>query len=185
MSVTEKLGGPAARGPLPGTRGPGRLREVAPRYALLPLRILLGLTFLYAGLDTFSDAGPLGENMSPDVMERMIRATEPEATAGWLSALALDHSGTVTHGVGAAEIVVGAGVLLGALTRVAAAGGAVLALSFWLTVGSATDPSYLGPGLPYLLCFVTLLLTGSGPWAVDRTVNYRILLPPRNRPLFR
>ncbi|WP_049580995.1 DoxX family protein [Streptomyces sp. SBT349] len=174
MSVTQQLGGPAARGPLPGTGGPGGgLRDSAVRLALLPLRLFLGLTFLYAGIDKFTNAGPFSDSMSTDMMERMLDASREDAAAGWLADLALDHPGIVLDGTAVAEIAVGIGVLIGLLTRWAAAGGALLALSFWLTVSWSSDPYYLGADLPYLLGFLTLLLAGGGPLALERVIAAR------------
>ncbi|MDT0346169.1 DoxX family protein [Streptomyces litchfieldiae] len=174
MSLTERLGGPAARGALPGTGGPGGgAREAMARYATLPLRLFLGLTFLYAGIDKFTDAGPFSAAMSTDAMEGMLTATRDEAAAGWLAGLALDHPALFTGGIAVAELAVGAGVLLGVVTRLAAAGGALLSLSFWLTVSWPAEPYYLGQDLPYLLGFATLALAGGGPFSLGRVLTAR------------
>jgi thiosulfate dehydrogenase [quinone] large subunit len=182
MSVTEQLGGPAARGPLPGTGPGGGLRDTAARYALLPLRLFLGITFLYAGIDKYTDAGPFSSAMSTDIMESMLETTKDDAAMGWLADLALDNPGLFGNGVAVAEIAVGAAVLIGLLTRLAAAVGALLSLSFWLTVTWTTEPYYFGQDLPYLAGFVTLLLAGSGPLAADAAIATRIAR--RNRRLF-
>ncbi|ARQ68984.1 DoxX family protein [Streptomyces marincola] len=174
MSVTHQLRGPGPRGGLPGPGGPGGgPRETAARYALLPLRLFLGLTFLYAGIDKYTDAGPFSGAMSTDAMERMLGFSREDAAAGWLADLALDHPGLFLDGVAVAEIAVGAGVLFGLLTRVAAAGGVLLSLSFWLTVTWPSDPYYFGQDLPYLFCFLTLLLAGPGPFALGRPLSAR------------
>ncbi|MGP3966888.1 DoxX family protein [Streptomyces sp. 6N223] len=183
MSVTEQLGGPAARGPLPGTGGPGGgLRDTAARYALLPLRLFLGITFLYAGIDKYTDAWPFSEAMSTDQMETTLEFSKDDAAAGWLADLALDHPGLFGNGVAVAEMAVGAAVLIGLLTRLAALGGALLAFSFWLTVTWPTDPYYFGQDLPMLAGFATLLLAGSGPVALDSLIANRAAR--RNRRLF-
>ncbi|RBM19537.1 DoxX family membrane protein [Streptomyces sp. PT12] len=174
MSVTQQLGGPAARGLLPGTGGPGGgLRESAARFALLPLRLFLGLTFLYAGVDKFTDAGPFSDAMTADTVERMLDASRDQAAAGWLSDLALDHPAVFVNGAAVAEIAVGGCVLIGLATRWAAAGGAVLALAFWLTISWSTDPYYFGSDLPFLIGFLTLLLAGAGPIAAERVIAAR------------
>ncbi|MBL1065684.1 DoxX family protein [Streptomyces sp. 7-21] len=174
MSVTDQLGGPAARGPLPGTGGPGGgPREMAARYALLPLRLFLGLTFLYAGIDKFTDATPFSSAMDRDTMEAMLEFARDDAAAAWLADLALDNPDLFGNGVALAEMAVGAGVLFGLLTRLAAAGGALLSLSFWLTVSWSTDPYYFGADLPFAAGFITLVLAGSGPLAFDSLLAAR------------
>jgi thiosulfate dehydrogenase [quinone] large subunit len=183
MSVTEQLGGPAARGALPGTGGPGGgLRDTAARWALLPLRLFLGVTFVYAGVDKFTDVGPFSSVMSTEQMEAMLEFSREDAAAGWLVDLAVDNPGLFNNGVAVAEIAVGAGILVGLLTRLAAAGGALLALSFWLTVTWSGDPYYFGQDLPYLFGFVTLLLAGSGPLSLDSLLGSQ--QARRNRRLF-
>lgn len=173
MSVRDLLGGPAARGPLPGTGPGGGLRETASRYALLPLRLFLGVTFLYAGIDKYTDAGPFSAAMDTGTMESMLRYARDDTGARWLVNLALDYQGFLVHGVAIAEIAVGAAVLIGLCTRVAAACGALLSLTFWLTVSWSTDPYYLGADLPCAAGFLTLLLAGSGPVALDALVSLR------------
>lgn len=60
------------------------------------------------------------------------------------------------------ELAVGIGVLLGLFTRVAAAGGMVLALCLWLTVSWDAQPWFTSADLVYLFAFIPLLLAGAG-----------------------
>ncbi|WP_165990302.1 DoxX family protein [Streptomyces sp. YIM 98790] len=178
MSVTEQLGGPAARGPLPGTGGPGGgLRDFAARYALLPLRLFLGFTFVYAGIDKYTSWGPFS-TMDRETMEFMLEFAQEDAAASWLAELALENSGFFLNATSVAEIAVGAGVLLGLLTRPAAFGGVLLTLSFWLVISWNTSPYYFGADLPFLAGFVTLLMAGGGVLSVDAA------LARRSRPVF-
>ncbi|GAA1920721.1 DoxX family membrane protein [Streptomyces sodiiphilus] len=154
---------------VPGGDGRGGgLRSAASRFALLPLRLFLGVTFLYAGIDKFTDAGPFTGTMSLDAMTTMLESTRDRAAFDGIHALVLANPGPFTHGVAITEIAVGAAVLLGVLTRLAAAVGALLAASFWLTVSWSATPYYFGADLPLLAGFLTLLLAGSGPFAVGR-----------------
>lgn len=168
MSMTEKLGGPAARGPLPGTGGPRGPREMASRFALLPLRLFLGVAFLYAGLDKYTDAGLFSDAMSLDAMETILEHSRESAAAPWLADFFLEHPAVFGHGVAIAELAVGFAVLVGLGTRLAAAGGGLLVLCFWLTVSWSTEPFYFGSDLPLLAGFATLLLAGGGPFALER-----------------
>jgi thiosulfate dehydrogenase [quinone] large subunit len=61
-----------------------------------------------------------------------------------------------------AEVAIGIGALTGLAFRVAAVGGALLSLLFFLTVSWGTRPYYLGPDLPYAVGWLTLALAGHG-----------------------
>ncbi|WP_062207361.1 DUF417 family protein [Streptomyces sp. NBRC 109706] len=177
MSVTDRFGG---RGPVPGGAG-----DTLARWAMLPLRLFLGFTFLYAGVDKYVDGGPFSSVMNTDTMEGMMLASRDDAAVPWLVDRALDAPDLVGNGVAVAEIVVGVAVLVGLRTRWAAAVGALLALSFWLTVSWSTDPYYFGADLPLLFGFGTLVLAGGGPYAVDGLLRDRPwFLPNRSRKLF-
>ncbi|WP_228079624.1 DoxX family membrane protein [Streptomyces profundus] len=152
---------------------------------MLPLRLFLGFTFLYAGIDKYVDGGPFSSVMNTDTMEGMMLASRDAAAVPWLVDRALDAPGLVGHGVAVAEIVVGVAVLVGLRTRWAAAVGALLALSFWLTISWSADPYYFGADLPLLFGFVTLVLGGGGPYSADGLLRGRPwFLPNRSRKLF-
>ncbi|WP_052849093.1 DoxX family protein [Streptomyces avicenniae] len=177
MSVTPRIGGPPpVHTRLSGVPVPGRqeaARESTARFAPLPLRVFLGVTFLYAGIDKFSDARPFSGTMNAGAVERLVAVTRENAALPRLSDLLLDRPELFAACVGSAEIAIGAAVLLGMLTRWAAAGGALLTLAFWLTTGWHADPFYFGHDLPYALGFVTLLLTGAGTHALGPALTRR------------
>jgi thiosulfate dehydrogenase [quinone] large subunit len=133
--------------------------QVRSRWALLPLRAFLGITFLYAGLSKLFDpqyldgASPLG------VHAQMLHAaaTSPIGPLVSLSA----HQPIVTGlAIAFGEIAVGLGTLLGLFTRIAALGGFVLALSFFLTVSWTTRPYYYGADIGFAFAFTPLLIAG-------------------------
>jgi thiosulfate dehydrogenase [quinone] large subunit len=78
-----------------------------------------------------------------------------------------DHTFAFGLLIAFAEIAVGIGIALGLLTRVAALGGMVLALSLWLTVSWGAEPWYTSADLVYLFAFTPLLLAGAGVWSLD------------------
>jgi thiosulfate dehydrogenase [quinone] large subunit len=61
-----------------------------------------------------------------------------------------------------AEIAVGLGLATGLFTRIAAAGGMALSLSFFLTVSWSSSPWYTGADIGYLFALTPLLIGGSG-----------------------
>ena len=130
-----------------------------PALALLPLRVFLGVTFLYAGLDKLLDPAffdpdsPTSIQSQFLIFERasplapLVHAVEPLAVAlGILIALG--------------EIAVGLGTLTGLAYRLAALGGAAISSLFFLTASWTTHPYYFGNDLPYAFGWLTLALAG-------------------------
>jgi thiosulfate dehydrogenase [quinone] large subunit len=143
-----------------------RSRTVA-AWALLPLRIFFGVTFLYAGLDKLLDPAffdaesatsiqaqfQIFERVSP--LAPLVHLVEPFAVLlGVLIALG--------------EIAVGLGTLTGLAYRLAALGGAAISVLFFLTASWTTHPYYYGNDLPYALGWLTLALAGHGDLFVVR-----------------
>jgi len=143
------------------------LRELGRRYALLPLRIFLGITFIYAGLDKLTDphylAG-LGDPLSFAAMTQGVKAGSP---IGPLLGLALHAPTGFALAVALGELAAGLGILAGLLGRVAAVGGALLNLSFFLTVSWQVTPYYLGNDLIYLMAWLPFVLAGTPYLSVD------------------
>ena len=118
-----------------------------PALALLPLRLFLGVTFVYAGLDklldpTFFDPASPGSiqaqlsefaRMSPIAF--LVRPVEPFAVL-------------IGYAIALAEVAVGVGALTGLAFRLAAAMGAALSILFWLTASWTTHPYFYRPRPP-------------------------------------
>ncbi|WP_390320291.1 DoxX family membrane protein [Streptomyces gamaensis] len=136
------------------------------RYALLPLRIFLGVTFLYAGFDKLFDPAFLAES-GPGSIEELMRAVRDSSAAPGLVDLALRSPAGFGHAITIGELAVGAGTLLGAFARLAAAGGALISLSLWLTVSWSATPYYYGNDLAYLMAWLPLVLAGAPVLSAD------------------
>jgi thiosulfate dehydrogenase [quinone] large subunit len=65
------------------------------------------------------------------------------------------------------EVAVGLGTLLGLFGRIAATGGMLLSLSFFLTVSFNDNPYYYGPDIVFLFAWTPFVLAGSGAWSLD------------------
>lgn len=154
-----------------GTNGRGlgearSLGDLAREHALLPLRVFLGVTFIYAALDKLTDsaffhatgAGSIGEQMT---------AVRDSAAIPALVDLALKSPSGFGYAIAFGELAVGIGTLLGLWTRIAALGGALISLSLWLTVSWQVSPYYLGNDLIYLMAWLPLLLGGAATLSVD------------------
>ncbi|NSC23443.1 DoxX family protein [Streptomyces albus subsp. chlorinus] len=157
-------------GPVAGA--PVGVREHASRYALLPLRLFLGVTFLYAGIDKLSAPAFLNGS-GPGSFAGTLEAARDSAAATWLVELAQHSPEGFGTAIAAGEIAIGLGTLCGLWARVAAAGGALLSLCLWLTVSWASEPYYYGNDLPYLMAWLPLVLAGAPLFSLDALLAAR------------
>ncbi|MFB9461560.1 DoxX family protein [Streptomyces cinereospinus] len=147
-------------------------RDAATRHALLPLRIFLGVTFVYAGLDKLTDSAFM-QAAGPGSIGDLMRTVRDSAAVPALVDPALDNPVGFGHAIAGGELAVGIGTLLGLFARLAALGGALISLSLWLTVSWASDPYYYGNDLPYMFCWVPLVLAGAPYWSLDALIRGR------------
>ncbi|WP_050514974.1 DoxX family protein [Streptomyces rimosus] len=156
----------------PGTGRGGGPRDAMARYALLPLRIFLGVTFVYAGLDKLTDPAFFAASGSGSIgaLMQQIRGT---SAVPQLVDLALKDPASFGYAIAAGELAVGIGTLAGLFARVAALGGALISLSLWLTVSWSTEPYYYGNDLAYLMAWLPLVLAGAPMLSVDAALAAR------------
>jgi thiosulfate dehydrogenase (quinone) large subunit len=133
----------------------------SPAWALLPLRAFLGVTFGYAGLSKIFDPHYLDDASTLGIHAQMLHAASA-SPIGTLVSLSAGYSTVTGLAIAFGEVAVGLGALLGLFTRVAALGGVVLALSFFLTVSWATRPYYYGADLVFAFAWTPLLIAGDG-----------------------
>ncbi len=148
----------------------GRPRALTARHALLPLRIFLGVTFVYAGLDKLTDPAFFGAGGQ---LVQMMHAVRGTAAVPGLVDLALRAPDGFGYAIAFGELAVGLGTLFGLLARVAAAGGALISLSLWLTVSWTSTPYYYGNDLPYLMAWLPLVLAGAPELSLDALLTAR------------
>ncbi|MFE5853941.1 DoxX family protein [Streptomyces sp. NPDC056500] len=147
-------------------------REQAGRYALLPLRIFLGVTFVYAGLDKLTDSSFLRDS-GPGSIGDLMRNVRDTSAVPWLVDLGLRNPEGFGYALAFGEVAVGLGTLVGLLARLAALGGALISLSLWLTVSWQTEPYYYGNDLVYLMAWLPLVLAGASVLSLDAAVFAR------------
>ncbi|WP_221347844.1 DoxX family protein [Streptomyces beigongshangae] len=152
--------------------GGGDWRDTAARYALLPLRVFLGVTFIYAGLDKLTDSAFMSDAGAGSIGDVM-RAVRDSSAVPALVDLSIENPVGFGYAMALGELAVGIGALIGLLTRLAAFGGALISLSLWLTMSWAADPYYYGNDLPYLFCWVPLMLAGASTFSVDALLRKR------------
>jgi thiosulfate dehydrogenase [quinone] large subunit len=130
--------------------------------ALLPLRLFLGVTFLYAGIDKLIDPAFLRATGPGSIGAQMTEFVKVSPIAPIVQLFGQPFPVEIGFLIAVAEIAIGLGALTGLLFRLSAAGGLALSVTFWLTASWATKPYYYGPDLPYAFGWLTVALAGTG-----------------------
>ncbi len=143
-------------------------RPLGPGAALLPLRLFLGITFVYAGIQKLSDPGFLHPG-APTYIGTQLHGFANGTPGGFLlRAFALPQPKLAGVGVALIEIAVGLLVTAGLLTRAAAAVGLGLNLVLFLTNSWHAYPYFLGSDIVFVFAWLPFVLTGaSGQPALD------------------
>lgn len=132
--------------------------------AAVLLRLFLGGTMLYAGVDKMildprflqeDGVGSIG-----DTLRLFITAGGPLAPL--VEALAIRQPILIGAAMAGAQLVVGALLLSGSWVRFGALLGALISLSLALTSSWGISPYYYGNDLPYLVGFLALAAIGDG-----------------------
>ena len=139
-----------------------------PFVMLLPLRLFLGITFIYAGLNKFTDPqffSPAAPNFIGKQMSSYVQSGSPLSPL--LTHLAIPHAVFFGAVIALGELWIGISTLLGLFTRLGALGGLVTNLIFFLTATWGVQPYFLGGDLPYAAGWLTLMLAGPGLYSLD------------------
>src|SRR4051812_19037909 len=157
----------------PPTSGLATLRA-PPAMALLPLRIFLGVTFVYAGIQKLSDPGFLHPGALTYIGTQLHGFATGTPGGFLLRAFALPQPKLAGVGVALLEIGVGVLVTAGLLTRTAAAVGLVLNLVLFLTNSWHSYPYFLGSDIVFVFAWLPFVLTGAtGQPALDSGLGTR------------
>jgi len=127
---------------------------------LLPLRVFMGITFLYAGVQHLTDPayfdsskpGYIGHligqyAVGSPLHDFLMGTVEPSAVAfGYVVAIG--------------ETLIGVAILIGFIFRIAALAGFLLNFTFFLSATWNAFPFYFGSDIVFVMCWLTLLLTG-------------------------
>jgi thiosulfate dehydrogenase (quinone) large subunit len=154
--------------------------RLTPGMALLPLRLFLGLTFVYAGYQKLSDPGYLTPG-SATYIGTQLHAFASGTPGGFvLRWFAEPFPRLAGVGVAVAEIGIGLMVTAGLLTRAAATAGLALNLLLFLTASWHTSPYFLGSDIVFCFAWLPLALVGAADQpAVDTLLHARRAAPAR------
>ncbi len=159
---------PSPRRPFTEARATRRLPLHAPQrawamseWALLPLRLFVGVTFVYAGLQKLANPAFTTAASSVSIQHQMAFAVTTSPIGGLLAHL-VGEARIIGVVLASGELVVGLGTVLGLWTRVAAAGGLLISLSLFLTVSFHTTPYFTGSDIVFFFAWIPLLIAGGG-----------------------
>lgn len=144
-----------------------------PGVLLLPLRLFLGVTFLYAGFYKLFDQR-FFEAKAPTSIQSYLHLYARQSPIEPLVTLAAHAPVAIGLTIAFGEVAVGTGTLLGFLPRIAAVGGMVLALCFFLTVSFHDHPYFYGSDIVFFFAWTPLAIVGDGGvLSLDRRIRRR------------
>jgi thiosulfate dehydrogenase [quinone] large subunit len=130
-------------------------------WVLMPLRLFLGVTFLFAGLQKLANPNFLKNSSPVSIHAQLVGATHLSPIHALIS-----HLIPIAPGVGLViaigEVAIGVGVLVGLWTRVAAVAGMALSLGLFLTVSYHSSPYFTGSDIVFFFGWTPLVLGGAG-----------------------
>ncbi len=141
--------------------------SVAPGWYLMPLRLFLGVTFLFAGCQKLANPDFLRSSSPISIHAQLVGADRASPIHGLLS-----HLVSVAPALGVVialgEVAIGLGILVGLWTRVAAAAGMALSFGLFLTISFHSAPYYTGSDIVFFFAWTPLVLAGAaGAPALD------------------
>ena len=165
----------------PQAYNPGRQKERALGWVILPLRLFLGITFLYGGFQKLTDP----QYFDPSARGYIGKQIEAFATGSpihnFLINVALFHAHLFGALVAYGELAIGIATLLGFLTLPAAFSGLLLNVLFFLSATWRVYPYFYGSDIVFIFCWITLLVAGSVSSVlptVDGFIVSLLLKPP-------
>ncbi|HWE68669.1 MAG TPA: Rieske 2Fe-2S domain-containing protein [Acidimicrobiales bacterium] len=130
-------------------------------WSILPLRLFLGITFCFAGLQKLANPNFFNANSPSGIHAQLIAAIRVSPLHSLLGHL-LSFATPIGVLIALSELAVGLGAVLGLWTRVAAAGGALLSFTLFLTVSFHSSPYYTGADIVFLFAWLPVIVGGSG-----------------------
>ncbi|HEX3981901.1 MAG TPA: DoxX family protein, partial [Acidimicrobiales bacterium] len=134
---------------------------VATGWMLLPLRLFLGVTFLYAGLQKLADPEFFRWSSPTSIHAQLVGATHSSPIHAFTSHL-VPLATTVGFVIAVGEVAIGVGVLVGLWVRVAAVAGMLLSFGLFLSVSFHSSPYFTGADIVFLFAWTPLALAGAG-----------------------
>ncbi len=129
------------------------------KWVLLPLRLFLGLTFIYAGIQKLTDPQYFNPK-APGYIGKQIIGFATNSPLHFLLIHTIEHAVFFGAVVAVGELAIGLGTLFGVLLRPAAFFGILINIVFFLSATWHVYPYFYGSDIVFVFCWLTLLLSG-------------------------
>jgi thiosulfate dehydrogenase [quinone] large subunit len=136
------------------------LQSLLPSNFLLPLRVFMGATFFYAGVQHLTDPSYFDPSKPGYIGHLVTQYAVGSPIHDFLMGVVAPNAVTFGYMVAVGESLIGIAVLLGFLYKIAAVAGLLLNFTFFLSATWNAFPFYFGSDIVFVLCWLTLLLTG-------------------------
>ena len=130
------------------------------RWMLLPLRLFLGITFIYAGVQKLTDPQFFDPKARGYIGKQIMGFATGSPLHDFLIRVAVPHAHFFGYLVAYGEIAIGLGTLLGLLFRPATFFGLLISLTFYLSATFRVYPYFYGADIVFVFCWLTLLIAG-------------------------
>lgn len=130
------------------------------RWVLLPLRLFLGITFVYAGIQKLTDPQFFHPTALGYVGKQIAAFATNSPLHDFLLHAVVPHALLFGYLVAYGEIAIGLATLVGLLLRPAALFGLLLSTIFFLSATWRIYPYFYGADIVFMFCWLTLLLNG-------------------------
>src|SRR5579884_3696953 len=129
-------------------------------WVFLPLRLFLGITFVYAGIQKLTDPQFFHRSTPGYIGNQIIAFAHNSPIRALLMHVALPHAVFFGFLIAFGEIAIGLGTLVGLLARPAAFFGLLLSFMFFLSASWHVYPYFYGSDVVFVFAWLTLLLHG-------------------------
>ena len=166
---------------------PGEKARRLSGWILLPLRLFLGVTFVYAGIQKLTDPQYFNHTAPGYIGKQILGFAFGSPIHNFLVYFVVPHATFFGALVAFGELAIGIGTLLGLLLRPAAFFGLLLSLMFFLSASWRVFPYFYGADIVFVFCWITMLIAGPEmSWlpALDTWIVARLLedATPASRP---
>ena len=153
---------------------------------LLPLRLFLGITFIYAGMQKLTDPQFFNPVATGYIGKQITALANGSPLHTFLLQFIAPHASLFGLLIAYGEIAIGLGTLLGFLLRPAAFFGTVLSIIFFLTATWRVYPYFYGSDIVFTFCWITFILNGplnTGLPSIDEWLTVSLLesVPPQRQ----
>ncbi len=120
----------------------------------------MGATFVYAGIQHLTDPSYFDPSKPGYIGHLITQYAVGSPIHDFLMGIVVPRAVAFGYLVAVSESLIGLAVILGFLYRIAAVAGLLLNLTFFLSATWNAFPFYFGSDIVFVMCWLTLLLTG-------------------------